>query len=176
MPAWAVILVALIVIGTLLMIAVCGGLIWFGANSPPTHVLAGSNLRAEYEQTINDLGLLEPGETIQYFYSDALMDIEEGMYFFTDRKLVIYSTLIDPDHPADAVPLHAIVNLELQRDESFMFDSTILFETDDFVYEFPVSSERNGDRRFFSALQEAVEAAGAASGEPGAAVDPPGSP
>lgn len=166
MPAWAIILLAIIIIGTLLIIAVCGGLVWLGSTAPPTHVVAGTNLRDDFEQTINDLGLLEPDETIRYFYSDGLMDIEEGMYFLTDRKLVIYSNLIDPEFPAETIPLEQIYNLELERDTSFMFDSYIAFETDDFVYDFPVSSERGGDQRFFNALREAARDARIAAGLP----------
>ena len=47
--------------------------------------------------------LLQEEEQIRYFYSDALYDIKDSLYFVTDRNLVLYST--DWEEPQIIIPL-----------------------------------------------------------------------
>ena len=102
---------------------------------------------------IRKLDLLEPGEQIQYFYSDALLNIEEGMYFLTDRKVVIYSRSFDD--PAIIIPFSEIVDVEVTFSDSWFEDSVITMTLADDTYNwFPVSSEGGGDKKVYETLKK----------------------
>ncbi len=97
--------------------------------------------------TIRGLNLLEDGEQIRFFYSDAILDITDGMYFFTDRKVVVYGSGLE--NPAIITPYSMIAAIELAFDDSFFNDSLItLTLVDDTYVSFPVSSESGGDKPF----------------------------
>ncbi|MEE9295652.1 MAG: hypothetical protein V3W34_11915 [Phycisphaerae bacterium] len=135
---------------TLAIFATC---IYIGVQGPDTKVLSGRQLPARFMAQIRALNLLEPEEQIHYFYSDALLNIEEGMYLLTDRKVVIYSRSYDD--PALIIPFSEIVDVEVTFSESWLEDSVIgLSLVDDTYASFPVSREGGGDKRVYEALKK----------------------
>ena len=74
-----------------------------------------------HAKIVRDLGILEDSEKIRYFYSDALVNIRNGMCFVTDSKLVLYNE--NWAEPQLAVPLHTIVDAQVEYNESFFEDS-----------------------------------------------------
>ena len=142
----------------ILMLICCGGmfmgLAYIGAVSPETSVYLGNQVPRRYLSTAEELGALEPGEKVRFFYSDGLLDVTEGFYFVTDDKVAIYSS--DGRDPAlTIVPLLSVVNATLDRDESFFEDSVITLETDGGEFHaFPVSSELGRDQMFFDAIEK----------------------
>ena len=82
--------------------AVCATCLYVGTVGPDTKVLSGRQVPARFLAQIRELDLLEPNEQIQYFYSDALVNIEDGFYLLTDRKVVVYSRTYE--EPAVLVP------------------------------------------------------------------------
>ena len=139
-------------IGTLL----CGGLVYVASEGPDTFVVPGSQMDRSHARTVRDLGLIEDDEEIRYFYSDALLDIREGMYFITDEKLVLYCD--SWEEPAAVAPYNSIVNLDAVWNDSFFVDSTFQITLDDGeVWTFPVSSERGLDRVFYEYIEERIQ-------------------
>jgi hypothetical protein len=139
----------------------CGGLVaavaYLGTYGPDTSVYTGNRIPARFLRTMEDVGALESGETILYFYSDAMTDIRNGFYFVSDRKVAIYSQTTGGT-PLTAVPFDQIAEAELYRDESFLDDSEITLQLHDGqVLSFPVSSEFDRDQQFFDAIQERIE-------------------
>ncbi len=131
-----------------------------GANAPATSVCTGNQMPTEYITELQNLGLLEPDEKISYFYSDGLMDIKEGFYFISDRKLVIYSDQRGRS-PSHVVQFDEIADVDFHHEESFFIDSTITLELKNgLIVSFPVSSEVKGDRNFYQAVCRAAESAG----------------
>ena len=155
MPVWVKVLIILAVIGGVLMVAICAGLMYIGAKAPPTACVPGSRVRASDMQTIRRLGLLEEGERIQFFYSDALINIENGMYFFTDRRVVVYSEMLA--EPLIAVEYPEILDITAEFDGNLFVDSTIWLELEEDYVTFPVSSEGGGDRQFHKSLLDMWE-------------------
>jgi hypothetical protein len=130
-------------------------LAFIGAVAPETSVVAGAQMRKSHLAKIRSLGLLEPGEEVRYFYSDALFNIEDGHYFLTDRKLVIYSR--EFDEPAIVVPFREIASVTAEWNDSFFEDSSVLVELDDGqVVWFPLSSEKGLDRVFVEEIKRHV--------------------
>jgi len=138
----------------------CGGCgIWFvylGTYAPETSVYAGNEVPNRFIETMKSVGALEEGETILYFYSDALTDIRDGFYFVSDRRVVVYAEAAGGS-PLTTVGFDEIAELDIVRDESFFTDSQITLELKDGrPVSFPVSSEVGGDERFFEAIEERV--------------------
>jgi hypothetical protein len=123
------------------------GLAYVGAVGPETHVVSGKQIPQRFIREMRSLGLLEEGETVQHFYSDALLDIKDGLYAATDRKVVLYSQDWDP--PAICVAYSEIADLAVQYSDSWLVDGELtLLLTDGSSASIPLSKERGGDRRF----------------------------
>jgi hypothetical protein len=159
MPWWA----WLLIIGGGVTLLMCGGVVAFisyiAAKGPDTKAYTGSELPAKYMTIVNELALLEPGEEIRFFYSDALTDIKDGFYFVSDRKVVVY--IADAAVPATKVPFAKITAAEIDRSDSMLEDSTItLTLADDSVVSFPVSNEQDRDKLFHDTIQKSIKRAG----------------
>ena len=141
------------------------GLVVVASFGPDTYIYLGKQLPKRYAQKIQDLGLIDEGERIKYFYSDALVNIEDGMYFVTDRHLVLYSR--EWQEPKTIIHFSEIVNLEAEFDESLLSDSMVYVKTaSGMEVSFPVSSEHGRDKEFVRYLRQKTaqhEAPGAAS-------------
>jgi hypothetical protein len=157
LPGWAW---ALIGVGALVLLS-CGGLLAFlvhvGTVGPETKVYAGNEVPARFADTLRELNLLEPGEQIRYFYSDALKDIRDGCYFVSDRK--VYKR--DSATPATLVKFDQIADVQLAASDSTWTDGSItLTLRDGQTVGFPVSSEQGRDKLFLKAIQDQVKPAG----------------
>lgn len=153
----------LIILGTLFFL-ILGTFYTIGVLGPETHIYLGQEVPGRFIEKVNELDLLEPEEKIKYFYSDALMDIKEGLYFVSDQKLVVYSTLMEDS--VSIIPFEEMINLRVYFDESFFEDSYIYVETSDgYEIGFPLSSEKGRDKLFYSYLQEKTGIEGSELGE-----------
>jgi len=157
MPVWAKVLIVFGVMGVLTFGGVVGTCLYVGALTPDTRVLPGRQVPARFVSQIRKLNLLEPGENIEYFYSDALVNIEEGMYFLTDRKLVVYSRELEA--PAIRVPFAEIAHVDASFSDEWMTDSMVTITlTDGQDVSFPLSCEGSGDRKMVDAMRRKMEA------------------
>lgn len=137
----------------LFMLLGFGFLVWVGMNSPDTAVIPGPQVPEKFMTLVRETGVLEDGETVLYFYSDALMDVRDSFYLLTDRKVVLYSNAWE--EPAILVPFDAIADLDATWSDSFFVDSSIFIELEDgSVVTVPVSSEYDRDEQFFNDLEE----------------------
>ena len=137
--------------------ALCTAATYVVTFGPDTKVLPGRQVPARFLAEIRRLELLEPGEQIQYFYSDALVNVENGLYLLTDRRVILYSS--DLDEPAIHIPFSDISDVEIDYSGSWVDDSLItLTLVDDSVVFFPVSMEGGGDKKLYEALMKSWEA------------------
>jgi len=137
-------------VGTVLII-----LMVVGSQGPDTSIYPGHMVPKKYVETVRALGLLEDDETIRYFYSDALRDISDGLYFVTDRHVVLYSSAWA--EPATIILFEDIASLEIAYDDSFWTDSFVSLSTYTGIeVVFPISSESGLDRKFYEAISENV--------------------
>jgi hypothetical protein len=157
-PTWVKVLIVVLGGTGVLIVLICAGLIYLGAKSPEIQAVPGSQMRAADEATIRRLGLLDPDEKTLYFYSWGMFNIEEGMSFFTDRKVVTYAE--GRAQPSIIIAYDQIVDITAEYNDSFFEDSIIWVELDDgSAVSLPVSSSGGGDRRFFDALMDRWKAA-----------------
>jgi hypothetical protein len=135
-----------------------------GSIGPDTSVYPGRQIPKRFLTTIRSLNLLKDDEQIRYFYSDAMLDIKAGLYFVTDKNLVLYSS--SWDEPKTIIPFDQIESLDVQYDDSFLEDTYVFVTTSSGMeVSFPLSSERGLDKKFVKAIQEKlnVEPGGAAN-------------
>jgi hypothetical protein len=157
MPWWGWTLIGVGSVFLLSCVGCCGGVMWFGAVTPETFVYAPNEVPAKYLQRARDLGVLGPDEEVIWFYSDALFDVAEGMYFVTDQHVVIYREDVGMQ-PDLQIPYHEIQQADLHRDTSFVVDSMIELTLDDgSVVAFPVSSEMDRDEKFFDVIDQRIQ-------------------
>ena len=136
-------------------------LVYVESVAPETFIYPGKQVPRKYMSEIRYLDLIEAEEKIKYFYSDALFDVKEGMYFVTDQNLVLYSKIWEI--PKFIVPLEEITNVEACYDDSFFTDSYIYVETvDGWELSFPLSSEQKKDRSFVAYLEKNMRPGGKA--------------
>ena len=152
----------LLIISGITVVLMCAGIIGFvayiAAKGPDTKAYTGNEVPSKYMTIVRDLQLLEPGEEIRFFYSDALTDIRDGFYFVSDRKVVVY--VKDANTPATKVPFAKIAAAEIERSDSFIEDSTVtLTLTDDSIVTFPVSAEEDRDKLFHDTIQKSIKRA-----------------
>ena len=146
----------------------------FHAQLRATRVVEGHELAPDHLSTIQSLQVLEPGETIRYFYSDTPWDITEQFYMLTDRSLIGYL----PGNGAPfgnvfRLPFNEIVIINVDYADSPSWHSQVFVSIMDMALleeempsesipegatalEFPLSPEGGGDRRFVRALEEAT--------------------
>ncbi len=140
-------------------VVVCGGIIYVFSKSPDTRVLPGRQIPTRFVEQIDKLAVLEDGEQIQFFYSDAVTDIADGFYLVTDRAVIIYSNQFD--EPTIRVPFEEIVDIEADFSDSWFMDSTITLSlADGSLASFPVSSEGGGDKQVYDALKKKLQLSG----------------
>lgn len=129
------------------------GLMYIGINGPETSIYHGKQVPSKYLSELKTLGLLSENETMRYFYSDALLDIKEGLYFVTDQNLVLYKKSWEPC--AITIPLKNITKIEVIYDNSFLEDSTLYIEAaSDVEVHFPLSNEHGTDKKFVRYLSD----------------------
>jgi len=153
---WAKILIGVGAGAVVMVVLMCGGLIYLGSVSPETRALTGSQLTKRNVDTIRELGLLDQGERIKYFYSDGMMSIEEGMYFFTDDKIVIYGK--DREPKATVAAFGDVADVSVDFSDSWFIDGTIWIElADGTPLAMPISSEGGVDELFYDSLVQTWE-------------------
>lgn len=138
---------------TLVVAMVVGLFIYMGVKGPETFVVSGHAVTKTQMANIKNLGLIDDGETIVYFYSDAMVDIEKGMYMLTDRQLILYTKSWET--PMLRIDFQDIASIHLEREESFFIDSFVqLVLTSGEEIVFPLSSEGDGDLKFVDRIKE----------------------
>ncbi|MEM6393746.1 MAG: hypothetical protein AAF797_13305 [Planctomycetota bacterium] len=150
MPWWGWLLV---LIGAVVLLC-CGGIVGFviyAAGGPDIAVYPGSRLPTAYRSSAERLGLVEPGETIRFYYSDALRDVEDGFVLVTEDHVAVH----DPEAGMSRViRFDEIDAARLRQDTSFLFDSSIVLELSDGTeVDFLVSSEQDRDQDFYEAIE-----------------------
>ena len=141
--------------GLLVLVAVVagvGGLAYLGTVGPDTSVVSGKQVRRAHAETARQLGLLEEGEEIVLFYSDALLDVRDGMYLVTEQNLALYGE--DWEETTLVTPLSSIVDLDAEFEDSVWTDSWFTATlADGDMWSFPVSTERGMDHRFHEHIE-----------------------
>lgn len=149
--------ILLISLGSVILIGIIA-LMYIGANTPATHIYSENEIPVKYREELNKLSLLSGDEKIVFFYSDALLNITDGLYILTNEHVILY--VAEWDEPKLKMNYSEIDFIDIDYDDSFLNDSFITIENEQgLMVKFPVSSEKGRDHDFFNYLQKKVELA-----------------
>ncbi len=133
------------------------GVMYIGVVAPETSVYTQNQIPAKYLSVATEVGAIQKGEKVHFFYSDAMLDVRESFYLVTDSKVSIYVKEGAPP-PLQVISFDEIASAELSRDESFVYDSQIMLELKNGDYvSFPVSSEYDRDEAFFRKIEKSIQ-------------------
>lgn len=142
----------------LLCLGFFGFAMYVGVAGPDLGAVQGNRIRPQTRAEIQKLRLLPDGEAIHWFYSDGVLSAEEGMYFFTDKELVLYSK--NWATPEVRIPLSTITDMTFTKSSGWPDDSIVAVEVEGgMVHTFPISSEEGNDTLYYEALEQTVNRA-----------------
>lgn len=158
MPWWGWLLLVVI----LLPVTCCGlsifSLAILGTVTPDNGVYSDQTLPQKYYDIVVEVGALEEGEQIQFLYSDALVDMREGFYFVSDRRVVTYIQAAAVN-PLKSVRFEDIDDIEFDATDSAFDVSYVTIYHADGIMDFPLSNFNDGDERFVEAIKRGVKSA-----------------
>jgi len=129
--------------------------------TPSSVVISGDRLWSHQVELLREHGVLEPDETIVYFYSTGLVSIKEDGQFLSDCCVVSYWPDTNSDELLMAYAfLENIEDYRVHWSDGILEDTIVTITTLD-GYEFDVwlSPEQGGDKTFISELEKRWEAA-----------------
>lgn len=142
----------------LLMLLPVAGLLCIGVRGTETFVTPGARVKPWHMERIGKIAGLATNETILFFYSGAVLDIESEGELLTDHA--VYSWTTDGGTPqVHRAAFREISDIKVVDQGTSFFDDTMVMLTltnDKFIcLLLPV--ERRGDARFVEALRKSVK-------------------
>jgi hypothetical protein len=123
---------------------------------PSTRALRHSEIPSSYKTSLVEVGVLEPNEQIEFFYSAGLFSILEDGNLLTDKRVVTYETVEEELYVASSV-YSEIRELDVEYSEDIFSDTAITVSTmsgDDFLLF--VSAEDARDKEFVADLERRI--------------------
>jgi len=148
-----------VMLGVIILgLAALGVLLQLG-RIPDIAVVPGDRLSEDVVQMLQDEGVLEAGETIQYFYSAGLFSFRKDGNFLTERRVVSYFEEED-ELVISAAQYGEITEVDPTYSESFFEDTIVWIHVDGWEpFNLLLSNEEDLDHVFVDALLERWHAA-----------------
>ena len=133
---------------------------------PDSVAQAQHDIPSKTIEALRELGVVDDDERVLFFYSAALLSLENDGNLFTDRRVISYETIDDQLYLSDAT-WEEVVDLEFHDTDSWLEDSVItIYRSDGESFILIVGNQERGDNRFFRKLRETwQEATGAGDAE-----------
>ncbi len=127
---------------------------------PPTAVVERAKLRTSVVELLREHGILEPGETVRYYYSTGFLSYLEDGNIVTDRRVISYWQPLGETAIEVAAATYAeIADVAVDWGDSFLDDTVItvtLREDENGIageIELWASTEDGGDKKFHAELE-----------------------
>jgi hypothetical protein len=111
-----------------LALVTIAALAWIGAvgsEFPDTALVRGEELTTSQNEWIEEHIGLEPGETIEWFYSTGVFDIHAEGQFVTDQRVVSYGEFEQGELVVSACAYADIESIEVEWNEDFLGDTLL---------------------------------------------------
>jgi hypothetical protein len=152
---WSVRSVLATALGSVLLAFTTSG--FFG---PPTKALPAGEIPDAYVESLVEAGVLDPGERVEFFYSNGLFSILEDGNLFTDRRVVSYETA-DGELSLAAAGYDEIRDIDVEYSEGFEPSTVTVSTQDGGEFVLLVSAEDGRDHEFVEQLQQHLPQAAA---------------
>jgi hypothetical protein len=124
-----------------------------GSFGPPTKALTAAEIPADYVESLVEAGVLDPGEHMEFFYSNGLFSILEDGNLFTDRRVVSYETT-DGELELAAAGYEEIRGIDVEYSEGFGPSTVTVSTNDGSEFVLLVSAEEGLDHEFVAQLHQ----------------------
>ncbi len=149
---WWMVLLGGPVVGILLLMMIIGMLSTTSVVLP-VGVVNGQDLSASNIKKLEDHGIVEPGETIDLFYSTAFSSILEEGNLLTPHRVVSYETYEGQLH-VYSVPYDEVLGLRVILKGGVIDDTVLELSCEEFeAIRMPLSTENQGDEKFISEIE-----------------------
>lgn len=137
------------------------GLGWLSTTGAlaPTEVLSGNDLSEDYKERLINSDIINQGDDIQYFYSDAFMRIEETGSILTSDRVIMYFEDENEDIAVYELYFEDITDIELVEEGNFLNLSVyrVYAGSPDSYLTLWLSTENRGDIKFIEALRSELK-------------------
>ncbi|MEP5764320.1 MAG: hypothetical protein ABJ308_06990 [Halieaceae bacterium] len=146
-------------VGIILIALLSLGMLSMTGAVPSTQVLAGDKIPQNQLETLLTEGIIDEGEEIEYFYSAGMTSIMEDGNLLTNRRVISYFINQESELEIYELLLPQIRNIELVQEGSFLNDTIYQVNAyqEDAWLQINLSTEDQGDVRFFEALQKMID-------------------
>ncbi len=121
---------------------------------PDSQALSRGKIPRPQLNELEEMGIVERGETVLFFYSGGLFSVEDDGNLFTDYRVISYQTFED-EREVYSATYPEIVELVFEENDEWAGDSTILVEkTDGTLFTLVVSNEGSKDSLFYKQLHQ----------------------
>jgi hypothetical protein len=133
------------------------GLLSMSGIAPPYSVQRGPEVSAKFRAQLHEAGIIEPQESIEYFYSFGLASVLEGGSVLTDERVVLYF----PENGTTAIiglRFEEITSVELLEAGGVMSDAIYRVTGHDpgNWMHIPLAIDDRGDVKFIEALRAKI--------------------
>jgi hypothetical protein len=119
---------------------------------PTDEPIPGKAMREDDLEALRELGILNEGEKIIYFYSPNVLDVSERGSFFSEDRVVAYA-YADAEDTLEQATYQEIADVDVTYSEGWLEDTVVVVtREDDTEVLLVVANTDQGDRRFYNRL------------------------
>jgi len=149
-----------IIAGVVIMFSLVGmGLLTMTGTLTPTEVLEGKDLSEDYREALINSDIINEGDSIQYFYSEAFSSIVETGSILTSDRVISYFEDENEETAVYELYFEDITDVELTENGNYLNDSVyrVYADSRDAYLTIVLSTEDRGDIKFIESLRSELQ-------------------
>lgn len=149
-----------IITGVVILFSLMGvGMLTTTGTLTPTEVLEGKDLSKDYREALIKSDIIDSGDSIQYFYSEAFSSIEEAGSILTSDRVIMYLEDEKKDTAVYELYFEDITDVELIEAGNVLNDSVyrVYGDSREVYLTIVLSTENKGDVKFIEALRSGLK-------------------
>jgi hypothetical protein len=149
-----------IITGVVILFSLMGvGMLTTTGTLTPTKVLEGKDLSKDYREALIKSDIIDSGDSIQYFYSEAFSSIEEAGSILTSDRGIMYLEDENKDTAVYELYFEDITDVELIEAGNVLNDSVyrVYGDSREVYLTIVLSTENKGDVKFIEALRSGLK-------------------
>lgn len=149
-----------IITGVVILFSLMGvGMLTTTGTLTPTEVLEGKDLSKDYREALIKSDIIDSGDSIQYFYSEAFSSIEEAGSILTSDRVIMYLEDENKDTAVYELYFEDITDVELIEAGNVLNDSVyrVYGDSREVYLTIVLSTENKGDVKFIEALRSGLK-------------------
>lgn len=152
-PKWIKVLIITCLVILFFLASV--GMLTMTGTLTPTKVLQGKDLSKDYKNALLESDIINKGDSIEYFYSEAFSSITETGSILTNDRVIMYFTDENNEIAVYELYFENITGVELIKNGNYFNDSVYRVNAGsrDAYLTIVLSTENRGDIKFIESLR-----------------------